>query len=290
MPSTPSAALASRGGHRVAAVLDAARRPSPDRCAGHSAISASPSSAPGREHRPVGERVAEVDAPLDLGVGVVGDDDHRVLVEERAGPAGRVHHPLELRGRRWRSTSTCACGPCLWECVSLSGSEQQQEVEEVVLDHVRRRRSRRAGRACPACRAASGTASRGWRRCRRRTARAGPSRGGATARRPAASARARARPRGGCGRGRSGTSCRPCARRRRRASRTPSARRPAGARMFMLKTVSVSCLAMPKRRAAREARAVLDVALLGARVPVHRRDVMDVLEHARGDRRRRTPA
>ena len=114
------------------------------------------------------------------------------------------------------------------------GQRQQQEVEQVVLDQVARRRSRSGGRARRACRARSGSRCGARRRCRRRTARAGPSPGGASAPRRRASARCRAGARGGGGRGTSGRSCRRCARRRRRASRTRSASRGERCARFML--------------------------------------------------------
>ena len=46
--------------------------------------------------REVAEGVDDVHPLLDRRVRVVGDDDHRVVGEERVGPAGGVHDPLEL--------------------------------------------------------------------------------------------------------------------------------------------------------------------------------------------------
>ena len=56
----------------------------------------------------------EADALLDRRLGVVGGDDHRVVVEERVGP------PAACMSRSsWRSAAaidvTCACGPFLCE-------------------------------------------------------------------------------------------------------------------------------------------------------------------------------
>jgi hypothetical protein len=67
---------------------------------------------------------------------VVGDDDHRVLVEEAVGPAAGVHHALDLAvglGDRGH----LGVRAVLVRVRVVVGQRQQQEVEEVVLDEVR---------------------------------------------------------------------------------------------------------------------------------------------------------
>ena len=57
-----------------------------------------------RQEVEVVEGAVELDAPLDRRVRVVGDDDHRVLVEERVGAAARRGTCARAGGRRSRST------------------------------------------------------------------------------------------------------------------------------------------------------------------------------------------
>ena len=110
---------------------------------------------------------------LDRRVGVVGHDDHRVLVEERARSRRRRGTGARAGGRRPRSRSPARAArgggsACRCRAARAAGSRRGPARPG------RRRRSRRAGRGCRAGRAASGTASRGWRRCRRRRAPWGP--------------------------------------------------------------------------------------------------------------------
>ena len=148
-------------------------------------------------------------------------------------PAGGVHHARELQvglGDRLH----LGVGAVLVRVPVVVGEREQQEVEQVVLDQVGWRRSRSGGRAPRACPGPSGSRCGARRRCRRRTARAGPSPGGASAPRRRASGPCRAGARGGGGRGTSGRWCRRCARRRRRATRTRSASPATRCARFML--------------------------------------------------------
>ena len=129
-----------------------------------------------------------------------------------APPAGSI-----MRAS-WRSAaaseSTCANGPYLCECVSLSGSESSRKSNRSCSTRYSATQpecwSRTPGQ--PELRAARRLAAR--RTGRRRRARAGPYVGMAEDRRArAGSARCRPTARGGGGRGTSGTSCRPCGRR-----------------------------------------------------------------------------
>ena len=128
------------------------------------------------------------------------------------------------------SDVTCASGPCLCECVSLSGSDSSRksnrscstrycaDAARVLVAHARQAELRAAAGLArredvgveELARAVDGLLEDG--------------RGDPRQRGLGASARA------GGGRGTSGRSCRRCARRRRRASRTPSACPPRGAR------------------------------------------------------------
>ena len=167
----------SRGDERVAAPRARARRSSPRaatgtarsrrRRRGRPTPASTPSSANG---------AARSTAASTGGVRVVGDDDHRVLVEERVDAAAGVAHRARSGGRRAAIDVDLRVRAVLVRVRVVVGQRQQQEVEEVVLDQVRADAARRAGRArpgMPELRAAA--ASRGWRRCRRRRARAGPS-------------------------------------------------------------------------------------------------------------------
>ena len=98
------------------------------RCAGHSAISASssrPSPRPG--DREVGEDCGQVDRPFD-GRRASGRrrDDHGVGVEEPRRARRRLGDPADL-AVGGRDRVACASGPCLCECVSLSGSESSRK-------------------------------------------------------------------------------------------------------------------------------------------------------------------
>ena len=67
---------------------------------------------------------------------MIGDDDHRVVVQKAVDPAAGVEQPLELavgRGDR----RDLRVGPELVGVVVVVGQREQQEVEQVVLDHVR---------------------------------------------------------------------------------------------------------------------------------------------------------
>ncbi len=161
---------------------------------------------------------------------MVGHHHHRMRLQETLDATRRRHHPCELLvGERERAQ--LPLGAVLVGVPVVVGQREQQEVEQVVLDHV-------GGDAAGVLvahaghpQAPSGSRCDARRRCRRRTARGGPSpRGAAAWRRRSASARSRAGARGGGGRGRSGRSYRRCARRRRRAPRTPSAARARGGR------------------------------------------------------------
>ena len=161
--------------------------------------------APGaRRHRRLEpeavERLEEVDLALDLGLRVVGADDHRVVLEERLGPAGGVHQALDLLvgggdRRRPARTGRCGASACRCRAATAAGSRTGRSRPGA------RRRSPRAGRARRAARAGSGSPSCARRRCRRRRTRAGRRRRGGRRSRRAASARCRSSPRGGGGRG-----------------------------------------------------------------------------------------
>jgi hypothetical protein len=66
---------------------------------------------------------------------MIGADDHRVVLEERVRPSGRVHQPLDLLvgGDERRDLGVRAV---LVRVRVVVGKRQQQEVEEVVFDHV----------------------------------------------------------------------------------------------------------------------------------------------------------
>ena len=89
----------------------------------------------GLQHPPAGEGVEQSDPALDEDVGVVGDDDHRVLVEEGVRTAGGVHHPRELPvgGGHGRDLGV---GSALVGGGVGVGQREEQEVEEVVLGQV----------------------------------------------------------------------------------------------------------------------------------------------------------
>jgi hypothetical protein len=57
---------------------------------------------------------------------VVGDHDDRPGVEERLDATGRVRQALELAVGS-AIEATCASGPFLCECVSLSGRENSRK-------------------------------------------------------------------------------------------------------------------------------------------------------------------
>ena len=78
-------------------------------------------------------RRLQVDRLLDRGVRVIGDDDHRVLVEEALGSAAGVEEALELAvggGDRGH----LRVGPVAVGMRVVVGQREQQEVEEVLLD------------------------------------------------------------------------------------------------------------------------------------------------------------
>ena len=82
------------------------------------------------------ERLEEVDLALDLRLRVVRADDHRVVLEERVRPAGRVHQALDLLvggGDR----GDLGERPVAVRVRVVVGQREQQEVEQVVLDQVR---------------------------------------------------------------------------------------------------------------------------------------------------------
>ena len=57
----------------------------------------------------------QVELAIDRGLGVVGDDDHRVVVEEPL-EARRTASTSSARASSARPIdSTCPSGPCLWE-------------------------------------------------------------------------------------------------------------------------------------------------------------------------------
>ena len=183
-----SPARARRTEARIASRSDSsARRPSPRAGRGRRRSAAPSERASARrgtrpEHAELGELVLQGDRRAHRRLGVVGHHDHRVLGEElrRAPPAG-VHHARELqvglrrstgpgrRGRACASTSRC-------RAATAAGSRTGR------ARRGRPTRSRSGGRARPACPAPSGSRCGARRRCRRRTARAGPSPGGASAR------------------------------------------------------------------------------------------------------------
>ena len=67
---------------------------------------------------------------------MVRADDHRVVLEERVGPAGRVHQPLDL-AVGGRDRVDLGERPVLVRVRVVVGQREQQEVEQVVLDQVR---------------------------------------------------------------------------------------------------------------------------------------------------------
>ena len=82
------------------------------------------------------ERLEQVDLGLHLRLRVVRADDHRVLLEERLGPARGVHQALDLLvGRRDRGD--LGERAVLVRVRVVVGQRQQQEVEQVLLDQVR---------------------------------------------------------------------------------------------------------------------------------------------------------
>ena len=92
-------------------------------------------AARGRQHAEVGERAEQVDLLLHARLRVVRADDHRVVLEERVEPAGRRHQPLELAvGLRQRVDLRER--PVLVRVRVVVGEREEQEVEQVVLDHV----------------------------------------------------------------------------------------------------------------------------------------------------------
>ena len=92
-------------------------------------------AARGRQHAEVGERAEQVDLLLHARLRMVRADDHRVVLEERVEPAGRRHQPLELAvGLRQRVDLRER--PVLVRVRVVVGEREEQEVEQVVLDHV----------------------------------------------------------------------------------------------------------------------------------------------------------
>ena len=73
---------------------------------------------------------------LDRRLGVVREDDHRVVLEERVDPAARVHHPLD-RAVGLDDRARLRVRPVPVRVRVVVGQRQQHEVEQVVLDHVR---------------------------------------------------------------------------------------------------------------------------------------------------------
>ena len=69
----------------------------------------------GRQDRPVAaEQLGQRQAAVDVGLGVVGDEDQRVLVEEAVEAAGRLDQRGRSSRRPWRSTRRSPPGP--WRC------------------------------------------------------------------------------------------------------------------------------------------------------------------------------
>ncbi len=225
-----SVSAARRASGSRAAVVER-RRPSPsaprDRPRARPRVGA---GSPGASTRMSLSTSARLIPVLDGRLRVVRHDDHRVLLEERLGAAGHVHDPLE-RAVRLGDRAHLAVRADLVRVGVVVRQREEQEVEQVVLDEVARRRSPCGGRAGPACRAPRCSRCRASRTGPRRRARARRRPGGGTAR-PRRSAGRRSRPtgRGACGRGRSGRWCRRSGGRRRRGARRRSGARGSGAR------------------------------------------------------------
>ena len=86
----------------------------------------------GCEDRPLAaEQLGQRQAALDVGLGVVGDEDQRVAVEELVEPARRLDHGREAvvgsRDRLDRRLRAVAVG-----VVVVVGEREEQEVEEVL--------------------------------------------------------------------------------------------------------------------------------------------------------------
>ena len=185
------------------------------------------------EHAELGELVLQRDRVGDGGLRMVGHRDHGVLFEELIDAAGGVHHTRELQvGLADRVD--LRVGAALVRVPVVVGQRQQQEVEQVVLDHVRGHAPGvPVAHAGHAERRAAAGAPRGedvgveqLARAHHRMAheRRGDARQGGVALRLVAVA-ASIHQIGGARR---------CARRRRRASRTPSASASERCARFML--------------------------------------------------------
>ena len=242
--------------------------------------------AGGRQHAPVRERAGEVDRALDVRVRVVGHDDHRVLVEERLDAAAGLHDAPQL-GVGGRDRLDLRVRAVLVRVRVVVGQRQQQEVEEVVLDevgadaagvlvaHARDPHPRPAGRLLAGEDVGVEQLARAERRALVEQLRGGP-REREVARDLVLVAAAVDE----VGR----------ARRAHRAGVVERLedRRHVGRQVRRVHVEDrVDELVVEAELARRgERRAVLDVALLGARVPVHRGDLVLVLQPAGGDRAR----
>ena len=146
----------------------------------------------GREDRPLaGQQLGQRQAAVDRRLGVVGDEDQRVRLEEAVEAAGRLDQ-LGEAGVGAGDRLDARLGPVAVRVVVVVGEREEQEVEGVRRAPARPRsrpsrgRGRRGSRST--CRA-----PRGSRRGRRRRARAGPRCGGRNLSRVASTAR-RSRP------------------------------------------------------------------------------------------------
>ena len=101
---------------------------------GGSAVAAHARRSGRLEAEPV-EGLEEVDLALHLGLRVVGEHDHRVVLEELVRAAGRVHQALDLLvggGDRGHLRER----PVRVRVRVVVGQREQQEVEQVVLDQL----------------------------------------------------------------------------------------------------------------------------------------------------------
>ncbi len=98
-------------------------------------VPAADAAGSGSQHVQLGELLGQRDRRRHGRLRVIGHHDHRVLGQERLDAAGGVHHARELnvgqRDRAHLSLRTRAVGVPI-----VVGQRQQQEVEQVVLDHV----------------------------------------------------------------------------------------------------------------------------------------------------------
>ena len=92
----------------------------------------------GLQHRPLGgEDVGQRQAPVDVGLGVVGDQDHRVLGEEGVDPA----RLLDQRGEAFVGLGDRldrGLGPVAVRVVVVVGQREEEEVEAVLLHQLDR--------------------------------------------------------------------------------------------------------------------------------------------------------